>query len=291
MPLIKRWFEIEGDLRAGCDVTKAIDAFPDPLFRDFLRMLLIRRMHATGAAASEVHRQIAKLHGADHRAAAQEQLFSGSRRPTNELAAETQPGTYDRFAKFITGVVDLHRVKDDAYRDSWKKRGELLGIMANLARKVDRIEAVAAGAKPGDEEQLDTAVDLLVYCAKYETFLADADPQIAHDLLPGWEGPPPYSETRVAVERILHGLAIPADVSDTDLTDAVIASFKRLAETVLNPESRPFQRYNYLQVLTRNALALAFHLDRDPPRFPDIPPPPLASPRLASTRGSSTRDG
>jgi thymidylate synthase len=269
-PLMKRWFEIESDLRAGSDVIEAIDAFPDPLLGDFLRMLLVQRIHATGMAAKEVHRQIAQLHGADHRAAAQEQLFSRSSHAANELVAGSSAGTDDRFAKFITGVVDLHLIKDEAYRNSWKKRGEFLGIMANIARKVDRIEAVAAGAKPGDEAQLDTVVDLLVYCAKYETFLADADPQVAHDLFAGWAGQP-YSDSTVAVERILQGLATPQDAHNTDLADAVIASFKQLEETVLNPKSRPFQRYSHLRLLTRNALAFAFHMSCNEPRFPVEP--------------------
>ncbi len=283
-PLVERWFEIESDLRAGTDATEAIDAFPDPLLQDFLRMLFIQRMHATGLAAAEVQQQVAQLHGADHRAAARQQLFSDSSHPANGLATEAPAGTYDRFAKFITDVVDLHRVKDEAYGDSWKKRGELLGIMANIARKVDRIEAVADGAKPGDEAQLDTAVDLLVYCAKYETFLADADTRVAHDLFAGWTGPP-YSDSRVAVERILHGLAIPQDAGNTNLADAVSVSFKQLEESVLNLESRPFQRYSYLRSLTRNALALAFQLSRNEPRFPVKPTPPSASPCVDSTHG------
>lgn len=287
--LMQRWFEIESDLRGGSDVTNAINAFPDPLLRDFLRMLFIQRMHATGTAGTDVQRQIAQLHGADHRAAAQEKLFSGSNHLAHEAVLGTSPGTYDRFAKFITGVINLHRVKDEAYRDSWKRRGELLGVMANLARKVDRIEAVAAGANPGDEAQLDTAVDLLVYCAKYETFLADADAQVANDLFAGWSGLA-YSDSRVAFEQILRGLAIPQDAHNSDLADDVIASFKRLEETVLDPESTPFQRHSHLRLLIRSALAFAFPLSQKEPRFPVEPEPPLASPRVATSHGSSTRN-
>ena len=41
-------------------------------------------------------------------------------------------------AKFREAVRQLHRRKDAAYRDAWKKRGEVLSILANIARKVDR---------------------------------------------------------------------------------------------------------------------------------------------------------
>lgn len=290
-PLMEQWFEIESDLRAGADVTETIDAFPDPLLRDFLRMLLIQHMHATGLPASEVRREISQLHGADHQAAAKQQLFNDV---AHEFVAGAVADTYEEFDKFITGVVELHRVKDEAYRGSWKRRGEFLGIMANIARKVDRIEAVATGAKPGDEAQLDTAIDLLVYCVKYETFLADADPQVAHDLFHEWAGPS-YSDSHVAVERVLRGLEVPRDTDTTELVGTVIASFKHLEETVLSPDSSPFHRHRHLRSLTRNALTLAFQLSRNEPRFPVKPsnPPPLAFSRVASTRealrGAGTR--
>ena len=34
----------------------------------------------------------------------------------------------------------LHRAKDAAYRDAWKRRGEVISILANIARKADRLE-------------------------------------------------------------------------------------------------------------------------------------------------------
>jgi hypothetical protein len=68
----------------------------------------------------------------------------------------------------------LHAEKHAAYGDSWKKRGEP-GILANIARKVDRI---GSGVDTTDETQADTAQDLLVYLAKYRCWLY------------GWEGNP-----------------------------------------------------------------------------------------------------
>jgi hypothetical protein len=76
--------------------------------------------------------------------------------------------------KFREAVRRLHYEKSAAYGNSWKRRGELISILANLARKVDRLEYVAAGAPVSrDENVFDTAVDLLVYSLKYQTYLAD----------------------------------------------------------------------------------------------------------------------
>ncbi|MPZ66703.1 MAG: hypothetical protein GEU83_14725 [Pseudonocardiaceae bacterium] len=65
----------------------------------------------------------------------------------------------------------LHHGKNAAYRDAWKKRGELISILANIARKVDRLEYVVDGGPTTvDEPVWDTAVDLLVYALKYQTY-------------------------------------------------------------------------------------------------------------------------
>ena len=69
---------------------------------------------------------------------------------------------------FVDGVVEMHRVKHESYGNSWKKRGETLGILANIARKVDRL-----GSTDQYETAMDTAVDLLVYLVKYQLFLLD----------------------------------------------------------------------------------------------------------------------
>ena len=67
-------------------------------------------------------------------------------------------------------ICALHDVKHAAYGDSWKRRGESLGILANVARKVDRL-----GSTDDTETALDTAVDLLVYLVKYKGWLLDQE--------------------------------------------------------------------------------------------------------------------
>lgn len=70
----------------------------------------------------------------------------------------------------------LHARKDRAYGGAWKRRGERISIVPNIARKVDRLSAFAAdGSEMADESILDTAVDLNVYCLKYLLFLAEQE--------------------------------------------------------------------------------------------------------------------
>jgi len=81
---------------------------------------------------------------------------------------------------FRAAVATLHRSKDAAYGDSWKRRGEQISIMANIARKVDRLNILGAtgAASTTDENAIDTATDLLVYALKYLTYLADLDADV-----------------------------------------------------------------------------------------------------------------
>lgn len=88
--------------------------------------------------------------------------------PLMEKAAAKPKTPKESWDDFVDGVVELHRVKHKSYGDSWKKRGETLGILANIARKVDRL-----GSTDEYETAMDTAVDLLVYLVKYQLFLLD----------------------------------------------------------------------------------------------------------------------
>jgi hypothetical protein len=80
-------------------------------------------------------------------------------------------------------MVCLHRAKTRDYGTAWKKRGEVLSVLANIARKVDRVGTVAGrDVATHDESILDTYIDLLIYSLKYETLLADASADTAREL-------------------------------------------------------------------------------------------------------------
>jgi thymidylate synthase len=73
----------------------------------------------------------------------------------------------------------IHRPKDRAYGDAWRKRGEVLGIFANIARKYDRLVIAMDENGPAATETLgDTVADLCIYAGKYTTWLAEMEPAV-----------------------------------------------------------------------------------------------------------------
>jgi hypothetical protein len=79
----------------------------------------------------------------------------------------------------------LHRPKDRAYGDAWRKRGEVIAIFANVARKYDRlVVGLADPASPAFETLGETAGDLCVYGGKYLTWLAETCPNVFHSVPP-----------------------------------------------------------------------------------------------------------
>lgn len=71
----------------------------------------------------------------------------------------------------------LHRHKDAAYGDAWLKRGEVIAIFANMARKYDRLLVAFDEKRPAATEPLgDTIADLCVYAGKYITWITDEHP-------------------------------------------------------------------------------------------------------------------
>lgn len=72
----------------------------------------------------------------------------------------------------------LHRHKDVAYGDAWRKRGEVIAIFANMARKYDRLLVAFDEQRPAATEPLgDTVADLCIYAGKYLTWIAEQHPR------------------------------------------------------------------------------------------------------------------
>lgn len=82
---------------------------------------------------------------------------------------------HERTRVFYEYATKLHAVKHASYGDSWKKRGEQMSILANMARKVDRLGV-------GDEfdSSSDTVIDLLIYAVKYLCWLDGDEADPAH---------------------------------------------------------------------------------------------------------------
>jgi hypothetical protein len=175
--------------------------------------------------------------------------------------------------EFREAVRRLHRAKDAAYRDAWKRRGEVISILANIARKVDRLEYSLDGAPAtADESQLDTAVDLLVYCLKYQAYLADQDAETAARLFGSSGTCPPYSDGPAGFEALLARADLAA-VTDPGHPAAwaarlVVARFAELQACFDQTAStQPVSvRLTRLQSLTSAAAGLAGALRREHPQ-------------------------
>jgi len=175
--------------------------------------------------------------------------------------------------EFRDAVARLHRVKDAAYRDAWKRRGEVISILANIARKVDRLENGLGGAPAvPDESWVDTAADLLVYCLKYQAYLADADAGAADRLFGGTGASPPYSDGPAGFEALLWRADLgPIDGTSQRATEAaarVVSRFGEMEACFRDVTSvRPVpDRLGRLLALTDAAAALVWALRREHPR-------------------------
>lgn len=111
----------------------------------------------------------------------------------------------------------LHRHKDAAYGDAWRKRGEVIAIFANMARKYDRLVVAFDEERPASTEPLgDTIADLCVYAAKYLTWIAEQHPNdFAAAGLPLSASHASDERGPDALQAVLHAAAVtPTDPPD-----------------------------------------------------------------------------
>jgi thymidylate synthase len=229
--VISEWFEIESLIATDDAPRERIDAFEDPLLRNFLHMIELFWAKKRKADELELRACISRLGESDLAYSATEDVFRNSAALPSHIA---QVGVGDGLR---AAIVALHRSKDESYGNAWKRRGEQISIASNLARKVDRIETVTGGARPGDETLLDTAVDLFVYCVKYHTFLADQDQSIAASLVPG--GSSPYSDGPAGFERALERYVFdaPPGMVLSEVAAEVVALFAELDQFLQSAQS------------------------------------------------------
>jgi hypothetical protein len=87
-------------------------------------------------------------------------------------------------AEIVSALERLHAGKDRAYRDAWRKRGELAGIFCNIARKYDRLEvAIDDIQSPVVESWIETSADLCLYAVKYVTWLIEQHPELTAEFI------------------------------------------------------------------------------------------------------------
>lgn len=189
--LIDQWFVGEAIIREhGAEAAAHwVDGFPEPMLQSWLRVLqwwwsgdhkwlepigrtrLEYATHVSVQPKREPEPTVQAVVGA-----IVQQVATGNYGP---LDLTQQPPQH---SAFLQHAMRTHVEKHAAYGDSWKKRGEMLGIMANVARKVDRL----GGAETSDETSADTAMDLMVYLAKYRCWMFDQRNGTTHSDEPTW---------------------------------------------------------------------------------------------------------
>ena len=156
------WLQIERMIRTKgpdhLEVRSAVEQYAEPMLRSWLRVI---QWWWSGGDYSYLD----EIEGTPVYAAAQLALQpstkAGGIPETYPLPRDTSP--------FLQATIKLHNMKSAAYGNSWKRRGEFLAILANIARKVDRL----GGGDTSDETSADTAMDLFVYLAKYRAWLLE----------------------------------------------------------------------------------------------------------------------
>lgn len=179
---LKQWFDLERQISEQPDVPLgAFGEVGDPLLDSGLTIVHVAQAYERWGE-ERLARELNTLPACDYVAALYEKyarIFPGllatiQQKPIGDFFAAQARSSIDLLTDFKTAVKKLHMIKDRAYGGAWKKRGELVSIQPNIARKVDRLDTlIATGHGLAGESALDTAIDLVVYVEKYRLFLAE----------------------------------------------------------------------------------------------------------------------
>lgn len=204
------WFRVEETIRKGLPgVDSFIRSHPDRLMQEWLRALRYWHQGCRPAPSNLLNLSLALS-----------PAFKGGSAVEPEKTPETP---------FLDFVCQLHAEKDAVYGDSWCRRGEQVSILANIARKIDRLGKAGAG-----DTELDTAVDLLVYLVKYRLWLYDhvGGPVPVSSVPSGSFDSPKLSEGTRYVDQLLRSLGepsgLPARDRQKDMASTLSEEFDRL---------------------------------------------------------------
>ena len=180
---LKDWFDAEAAIFVNPnDLLSERPAMRDPFLASALRLVRLK-WGAETWSEDRLAAELAALPEDDFATAAYD-FFS--RKLPRLLDSIPQPGiaAFFQACRAVDSVGDairlraaiksLHARKNASYAHSWKRRGERISVLPNIARKVDRLQAFADGGLILKGESLvDTAVDLYVYAVKYRLYLAE----------------------------------------------------------------------------------------------------------------------
>ncbi|WP_024577362.1 thymidylate synthase [Afipia sp. OHSU_II-C1] len=238
---LKKWFIVEEKIRAEPNVPLFQHGrVDDPFLDSGLALIHVFWAHRQWGAERLV-KELGQLPAEDYVVAIYDQL----RRLYPALTDNIAQPEIRRFFEACRGISvnasddfklaikRLHAEKDRAYGGAWKRRGELVSILPNIARKADRLEnLVQTGATMRGESLLDTVIDLYVYVEKYRLFLAEHLED--NDLLPN-DARKPYSDHDANFDTLVDRLDLQMPTQSTkELISDVVTRFDacwRNAET------------------------------------------------------------
>lgn len=185
--MIERWFIWEDMCRRGEATADLLEDWDEPLFKAWAAAIAYYWQRDDHWYASLDGTALQEAMWLTPASVLPEPVRKPSEAPAVVLGVAGQPPPFkDPQTAFLEFVMKLHATKHKSYGDSWKKRGEKMSIIPNIARKIDRLGV-------GDEydSSADTVIDLWVYLAKYLSWLQgspasgpeDVNPILARTLL------------------------------------------------------------------------------------------------------------
>lgn len=265
---LEHWFALEARVRHGDSDTALALELADPLFRALLQV--VQAYWAIERGSCEATRELRDALAPSDLAAAIDEYASRRLKNWEVLAgpstslnvtAGPSPVNVEAAADVKATLQVMHRMKSAAYGDSWKRRGELLGVLANIARKVDRLSNHAAWLANDPESQIDTISDLLLYLLKYQTFLADQDEALAARLFDG-SVRRPISDGDDGLEFLLD--RVQPILPSAEYSREISLEFESLLGAVKNDSARTMEKYEIVQRMSGLAFSWLLFAHRAP---------------------------
>jgi thymidylate synthase len=268
---LQQWFDLERQISEQPDVPLgAFGEVGDPLLDSGLTIVHVAQAYERWGEERLAH-ELSTLPACDYVAALYERyarifpdlLATIPQKPIGDFFAAQARSSAGLLTDFKTAVKKLHMNKDRAYGGAWKKRGELVSIQPNIARKIDRLDTLlATGHGLAGESALDTAIDLVVYVEKYRLFLAENLPP--GKLVPA-DAPLPLSDCEENFNILLDQLDLsPGSRPFADVVADVSSAFDacwREAESGA-AAARKLELANTLSRYASELLALLVHNDK-----------------------------
>lgn len=278
------WFSLEAEVRhnPNTPLNNAFKHLSDPFLASALSMIRLYQGFRAGWSEQRIGDELATLPSNDFAAAAYEHY--GRKYPglLENIPHSNIRAFFDAYLgksqkvlpssgnqDLISFIRDLHKRKNAAYGNSWKKRGEMTSILANIARKVDRLDQYHTHRSlMPDESIFDTAIDLLVYLIKYHLFLLERTE--TNDLLPS-DAPTPFSDHVSNFDVLLinvEPVALEVGTVETSI-EGIVVEFEALVEAAHSQRSID-ERMTYVVSLTKHASRLIARLLKQEPEIASI---------------------